>query len=240
MKKTIFTMLSAIKKLFNNIFKRETPSLCYISVSEMLPPPMSIDEEQYYLARLSEGNADARSSLIERNLRLVVYIAKRFDNTAYDMDDLISVGSIGLIKAVSSFDPEKNIKLATFASKCIENEILMYLRKASRTKNEVSFDEPLNVDADGNELQLTDILGSEDEMVYNEMERKLTSHMLCSAIYSLKARERTIIEMRYGLLNRREQTQKEVADSLGISQSYISRLEKRIMKKLFSQVAEEG
>ncbi|MBX6723977.1 MAG: RNA polymerase sporulation sigma factor SigE [Dactylosporangium sp.] len=204
----------------------------YVGGSEALPPPLSADEEQFLLARLSSGDAAVRSVLIERNLRLVVYIARRFDNTRINIEDLVSIGTIGLIKAVNSFDPGKRIKLATYASKCIENEILMYLRRTNRTKSEVSFDQPLNVDWDGNELLLADIHGTDPDLVYRNVEEEADRALLREALKTLSRRERNIVELRFGLRDGIERTQKQVADGLGISQSYISRLEKRIIRRL--------
>lgn len=207
----------------------------YIGGTEVLPAPYTQEEEAEIIAALSGEDAEgAKSDLVEHNLRLVVYIAKKFDNTGVGVEDLISIGTIGLIKAINTFNPEKNIKLATYASRCIENEILMYLRRNSRQKLEVSIDEPLNVDWDGNELLLSDILGTEEDEVYRGMEEEADRNSLFQALSCLNERERLIINLRYGLENGdgNEHTQKEVADLLGISQSYISRLEKKIMKRL--------
>ena len=206
----------------------------YIRGSDVLPPPLSPEEERKLTQRLTEQDSEARSTLIEHNLRLVVYIAKRFDSGSANVEDLISIGTIGLIKAVNTFDPSKNIKLATYASRCIENEILMYLRRNSKTKMEVSIDEPLNVDWDGNELLLSDILGTEEDAVYKDLENDAEKKVLIKAISRLSGREQMIIRMRFGLgtADGEEKTQKEVADMLGISQSYISRLEKKIMQRL--------
>ena len=206
-------------------------SVYYIGSGEVLPPPLKPEEETYYLGRLKYDDT-IRSILIERNLRLVVYIARKFENTGICIEDLISIGTIGLIKAVNTFNPDKNIKLATYASKCIENEILMYLRRNSKIKSEVSLDEPLNVDWDGNELLLSDILGTDGDIIFKFLEEEVDKELLNQAIEKLSGRERTIIELRFGLKNGKEKTQKEVADLLGISQSYISRLEKRIIKRL--------
>ena len=210
--------------------------LHYMGSSEALPPPLSKKEEAYLISRLSEGGADIRQSLIERNIRLVVYIARKFDNTGINLEDLVSIGSIGLIKAVNTFNAEKNIKLATYASRCIENEILMFLRRSSRVKNEVSLDEPLNTDWDGNELLLSDILGTEPDAVYQEIEGGIERRLIDDAIALLPAREKQIISMRVGLSGYQEHTQKQVADILGISQSYISRLEKRIIRRIRSDI----
>ena len=206
------------------------PGVHYIGGSDTLPPPLSREREAELLERI--GEEAARGELIEHNLRLVVYIARRFENTGINLEDLISIGTIGLIKAVETYRSEKNIKLATYASRCIENEILMYLRKNAARKGEVSFDEPLNTDWDGNELLLSDILGTEADIVLQPIEADADCQMLLSALETLTQREREIITLRYGLGGRREQTQKEVADRLGISQSYISRLEKRTLLRL--------
>ena len=207
----------------------------YIGGTEVLPSPLEPEQEQEMIDRLGkEGDAKAKSMLIEHNLRLVVYIAKKFDNTGVGVEDLISIGTIGLIKAINTFNPDKKIKLATYASRCIENEILMYLRRNSKTKMEVSIDEPLNVDWDGNELLLSDILGTEEDTIYKDLENEAERRLLVRAINGLSSRERLIVKMRYGLESEsgEEKTQKEVADILGISQSYISRLEKKIMQRL--------
>ncbi|MCP3031113.1 RNA polymerase sporulation sigma factor SigE [Halobacillus sp. A1] len=204
----------------------------YIGGSEALPPPLSREEEKDLLERLPTGDKAARAMLIERNLRLVVYIARKFENTGLNIEDLISIGTIGLIKAVNTFDPEKKIKLATYASRCIENEILMHLRKSNKLKTEVSFDEPLNVDWDGNELLLSDILGTEEDLITKGIEKKVDKKLLKSALEQLNDREKEIMELRFGLIGKKEKTQKDVADMLGISQSYISRLEKKIIRRL--------
>lgn len=208
----------------------------YIGGSDTLPPPLKREEEAALILRLSEGDEEAKSTLIERNLRLVVYIAKRFENTGINIEDLISIGTIGLIKAVSTFKAEKNIKLATYASRCIENEILMHLRKNANRRGEVSLDEPLNTDWDGNELLLSDVLGTEGDSIEKPLEDDVDRDLLFTAITKLSERERTIITLRFGLDGRRERTQKEVADQLGISQSYISRLEKRIIDRLKKEI----
>ena len=207
-------------------------SINYINGSEVLPPPLSAEEEKEILLKLEQGDESMRPVLIERNLRLVVYIARKFENTGIGIEDLISIGSIGLIKAVNTFDVAKKIKLATYASRCIENEILMCLRRTGKIRYEISFDEPLNVDSDGNELLLSDILGTENDLVYNEIESDIEKKLLRNAVANLSDRERQIMELRFGLINRRERTQKQVADMLGISQSYISRLEKKIIRRL--------
>ena len=204
----------------------------YIGGSDTLPPPLEREKEAELIARMDEGDESVRGTLIEHNLRLVAYIARRFENTGINIEDLISIGTIGLIKAVNTYRSDKNIKLATYASRCIENEILMHLRKTAPQKSEVSFDEPLNTDWDGNELLLSDILGTEADIVLQPIEADADCQMLLSALETLTQREREIITLRYGLGGRREQTQKEVADRLGISQSYISRLEKRTLLRL--------
>ena len=220
---------------FGDIFFRKPGDTHYIGGTEVLPAPLSPEQEQEFLGMLGkEGEAKAKSQLIEHNLRLVVYIAKKFDNTGVGVEDLISIGTIGLIKAINTFNPDKKIKLATYASRCIENEILMYLRRNNKTRMEVSIDEPLNVDWDGNELLLSDILGTEEDTIYRDMENEAEKKVLFRAVSRLSSRERTIVQMRFGLgmPGGEEKTQKEVADMLGISQSYISRLEKKIMQRL--------
>ena len=204
----------------------------YINGPEVLPAPLSKAEEEKVFIELSAGESTARKTLIVHNLRLVVYIAKKFESSGVGVEDLISIGTIGLIKAVNTFSPERNIKLATYASRCIENEILMYLRKFQNQKNEISIDEPLNIDWDGNELLLSDILGTENDSVIKNIEHDAEKSMLLSAVEHLGERERHIMQLRFGLLDGKERTQKEVADIIGISQSYISRLEKRIIKRL--------
>jgi RNA polymerase sporulation-specific sigma factor len=208
----------------------------YIGGSEALPPPLSLDEESYLLAKLEAQDYGVKSILIERNLRLVVYIARKFENTGVGVEDLVSIGTIGLIKAINTFNPSKNIKLATYASRCIENEILMYLRRNSKVRAEISFDEPLNVDWDGNELLLSDILGTENDLIYHYIEDEVEKQLLRNAMGRLSIREKLIMELRFGLQGGGEKTQKEVADILGISQSYISRLEKRIIKRLKKEI----
>ena len=204
----------------------------YIGGSDVLPPPLKGEEEQTALRALEAGDENAKQRLIERNLRLVVYIARRFESTGVNLEDLISIGTIGLIKAIGTYKRDKNIKLATYASRCIENEILMHIRKISGQKAEVSLDEPINLDAEGNELLLSDILGTEEDSVVRAMEDDVDLHLLRQALNELPGREREIVVMRYGLEGRKELTQKEVAQKMGISQSYISRLEKRIMERL--------
>ena len=223
-------------KGWQNIWFRRTNEVHYIGGSDVLPAPLEAQEEAKMLENLEGGEhqEEARKRLIEHNLRLVVYIAKKFDNTGVGVEDLISIGTIGLIKAINTFKPDKNIKLATYASRCIENEILMYLRRNNKTKLEVSIDEPLNVDWDGNELLLSDILGTEEDTIYKDLENEAEKKILIKAISHLSGREQMIIRMRFGLgtADGEEKTQKEVADMLGISQSYISRLEKKIMQRL--------
>ncbi|MFX4301994.1 RNA polymerase sporulation sigma factor SigE [Alicyclobacillus tolerans] len=204
----------------------------YVGGSEALPPPLTREEEEVLLLRLPSGDSAARSLLIERNLRLVVYIARKFENTGVNIEDLVSIGTIGLIKAVNTFDPLKKIKLATYASRCIENEILMFLRRNNKLRSEVSFDEPLNVDWDGNELLLSDVLGTESDTITRNLEDEVDRELLYDALEKLNEREKKIMELRFGLKTGKEMTQKDVADLLGISQSYISRLEKRILKRL--------
>ncbi|NLI67935.1 MAG: RNA polymerase sporulation sigma factor SigE [Bacilli bacterium] len=204
----------------------------YIGSKTALPAPLDQEEEKRLIELLPTGDEEARARLIEHNLRLVVYIARKFENTGIHIEDLISIGSIGLIKAVNTFNPNKNIKLATYASRCIENEILMYLRKNSRVKTEVSLDEPLNVDWDGNELLLSDVLGTEDDVITRNLESKVDKQLLVQALSTLKGREKKIMELRFGLVGDESKTQKDVAEMLGISQSYISRLEKKIIKQL--------
>ncbi len=210
----------------------KTDEIYYIGGSEALPPPLTKDEEELLLKKLPSGDKAARSLLIERNLRLVVYIARKFENTGINIEDLISIGTIGLIKAVNTFNPEKKIKLATYASRCIENEILMYLRRNNKIRSEVSFDEPLNIDWDGNELLLSDVLGTDEDIITKDLEANVDKNLLFNALHQLTDREKQIMELRFGLQGGEEKTQKDVADMLGISQSYISRLEKRIIKRL--------
>ncbi|WP_067838805.1 RNA polymerase sporulation sigma factor SigE [Amphibacillus sediminis] len=204
----------------------------YIGGSEALPPPLTKEEEYQLLIKLPTGDKAAKAMLIERNLRLVVYIARKFENTGINIEDLISIGTIGLIKAINTFNLEKKIKLATYASRCIENEILMYLRKTNKLKSEVSFDEPLNIDWDGNELLLSDILGTDDDIIEKDLEASVDKKLLKKALERLSGREKQIMELRFGLVGDEEMTQKDVADLLGISQSYISRLEKKIIRRL--------
>ena len=223
-----FAIIKILKRF--GFIKRDL--IYYIGGSEALPPPLTGDEEVFLLNKLGMGDSGVKSILIERNLRLVVYIAKKFENTGICLEDLISIGTIGLIKAINTFDTDKKIKLATYASKCIENEILMYLRRNLKTRVEVSFDEPLNIDWDGNELLLSDIMGTDNDMIYKCIEEEVDKELLEAAIERLSKRERCIIKLRFVLNGGDEKTQKEVADLLGISQSYISRLEKKIIKRL--------
>ena len=213
--------------------------IMYIGGSDVLPPPLRPQEEQQMLRRLYEGSESARQTLIERNLRLVVYIARRFENTGVNIEDLISIGTIGLIKAIGTFRADKNIKLATYSSRCIENEILMHIRKISAQKSEVSLDEPINTDWDGNELLLSDVLGTDGDTVMRPMEEDVDKALLREALLKLSEREKQIIVMRFGLGGEPERTQKEVAELLGISQSYISRLEKRIMLRLRHEITKQ-
>jgi len=231
MKRWLMRFQNWLYKLLAKIgFKSK--EIYYIGGREALPPPLSKEEEQEVLEKLSNGDEAARSVLIERNLRLVVYIARKFENTGINIEDLISIGTIGLIKAVNTFNPEKKIKLATYASRCIENEILMYLRRNSKLRSEISFDEPLNVDWDGNELLLSDVLGTDVDIITKDLESNVDKDLLKNALSQLTDREKQIMELRFGLLGEEEKTQKDVADMLGISQSYISRLEKKIIKRL--------
>lgn len=226
-----------------NILLPKRGDIHYIGGAEVLPPPLETEKETEVINDLgTEFEDEAKSILIEHNLRLVVYIAKKFDNTGVGVEDLISIGTIGLIKSINTFNPEKNIKLATYASRCIENEILMYLRRNSKHKMEVSIDEPLNVDWDGNELLLSDILGTDEDVIYKDLENEVERKLLVKAIAKLSEREQTIIRLRFGLGNPdgKELTQKEVAEMLGISQSYISRLEKKIMRRLKKEMSKEN
>ncbi len=213
-----------------------TQPLMYVGGSDTLPPPLTKEEEGRAFSLLKTDPAAAHKMMIEHNLRLVVYIAKRFENTGHSLEDMVSIGTIGLIKAINTFDPEKNIKLATYASRCIENEILMFLRKTGNQKSEISFDEPLNTDWDGNELLLSDILGTDNDVVMQPIEDDIDRQILHYAVSKLPERDKTIISLRYGIGGVKEKTQKEVADLLGISQSYISRLEKRILFKLRKEI----
>lgn len=225
-------ILKLIRDWLEKHFAPAPSELFYIGGSDILPPPLERDEEERAILAMEAGDETAKQTLTEHNLRLVVYIARRFENTGLNLEDLISIGTIGLIKAINTFKSAKNIKLATYASRCIENEILMYLRKVSNQRTEVSFDEPLNTDWDGNELLLSDVLGTDDDEVCRPLEDDADRQMLSAAIQTLNERERSIIVLRFGLGGRNELTQKEVADLMGISQSYISRLEKRIIVRL--------
>ena len=236
MKSLLLRWYVALQRLLARLGLKLPGKIMYIGGSDTLPPPLSRDEEAELIHRLDEGDEAVKSQLIERNLRLVVYIARRFENTGVGIEDLISIGTIGLIKAVSTYKPAKNIKLATYASRCIENEILMHLRKTVNLKSEISFDEPLNTDWDGNELLLSDILGTENDLVMKPLEADVDRQLLFDAMEKLDEREKQIIVMRFGLDGRPERTQKEVADQLGISQSYISRLEKRIISRLKREI----
>lgn len=226
-----FVLKSLLSKM--SVYDKITHYLCG---TEALPTPLTSAEEAELLARLANGDDSARDTLVERNLRLVVFLSKRFEGCGLDMEDIVSVGTIGLIKAINSFKPEKQIKLATYASRCIENEILMYLRKLSKRKQEVSLDEPLNVDGEGNELLLADILGTDNDAIYSQVESDVERQLLEEGLKRLSSRERQIIQMRFGLDGNDERTQKEVADLLGISQSYISRLEKKIIARLKKEI----
>ena len=232
-------MNETIRKLLRLLGFLQPAKIMYIGGSDVLPPPLRAPEEQQMLARLEAGDEAARQTLIERNLRLVVYIARRFENTGINIEDLISIGTIGLIKAVGTFRADKNIKLATYSSRCIENEILMYIRKISGQKTEVSLDEPINTDWDGNELLLSDVLGTDGDTVMRPMEDDVDKQLLRDALSRLPEREQQIVTMRFGLGGRKEKTQKEVAELMGISQSYISRLEKRIMLRLRREISRQ-
>ena len=224
----LYKCLQRMHLLINEIY--------YVGSSEALPPPLKREEVTALLVKLEHGDMTVKGILIERNLRLVVYIARKFENTGVGIEDLVSIGTIGLIKAVNTFDPSRKIKLATYASRCIENEILMHLRRINKTKAEVSFDEPLNIDWDGNELLLSDVLGTENDIIYKAIEEEVDKKLLNMAMKKLSPREKKIMEFRFGLHDGTEKTQKEVADLLGISQSYISRLEKRIIKRLRKEI----
>ena len=232
-------ILQILKNSINNIYikyigNEETDNMpiYYIGGSQTLPPPLSPEEEEEILNKLSKGDESVRKTLVERNLRLVVYISKKFENTGVGIEDLISIGTIGLMKAINTFNTDKNIKLATYASRCIENEILMYLRRSNKIKGEISIDEPLNQDGDGNELLLSDILGTDSDVTSRRLEEEVDKKLLRASIKKLSSRERNIMELRFGFATGNEKTQKEVADMLGISQSYISRLEKKIIAKM--------
>lgn len=237
-------MKGKIRALFQKLLAwlgiKESSYVNYISQTGSLPSPLTSEEEQETVRKFLSGDEESRLKLIEHNLRLVVYIAKKFDNTGVDMDDLVSIGTIGLIKAVGSYNPDKNIKLATFASRCIENEILMHLRKTSKTRSEISLDEPLNVDWEGNMLLLSDILGTDADCVYNDVESSDECRILRKTFDKLPPRERQILSLRFGLYGKDEMTQKEIADMMGISQSYISRLEKKIVENLKKDMQKLG
>ena len=230
----MLSLITEIKEKLCELY-RDSGEILYIGGQEVLPAPLSKVDEELLVEHICEDE-NARQTLIEHNLRLVVYIARKFENTGVNVEDLISIGTIGLIKAINTFKPDKNIKLATYASRCIENEILMYLRKNQNLKTEISIDEPLNVDWDGNELLLSDVLGTDDDVTYHNIEREVDIKLLSIAMTKLPQRERNIMEMRFGLGGYKEKTQKEVADMMGISQSYISRLEKRIIKRLKKEI----
>ena len=227
------------EKLFAILQKILHGEIHYIGGATTLPPPLSKEEEDRLIEVMRTNPSLARGELIERNLRLVVYISKKFENTGINIEDLISIGTIGLIKAINTFNPDKNIKLATYASRCIENEILMYLRKNSTRKTEISIDEPLNVDWDGNELLLSDILGTDNDIIHQNLENEVDKELLSIALQTLTERERNIMELRFGMNKKTSKTQKEVADLMGISQSYISRLEKRIMLRLRRDISKQ-
>lgn len=226
-------MLKKIFLVIKRLFKRKN-YLFYLGSTDILPPPLSKEEEMYYVGLSNDGDMDARNKLIEHNLRLVVFLAKKYENTKVDLEDLVSIGTIGLIKGVNTYKLDKNIKLATYASRCIDNEILMYLRKTKRKRTEISFEDSLSFDADGNELHLEDVLGTDSDVVTKKLEEELDKKMLRSEVNKLKGRDKEIIEYRYGLNGKKELTQKEVANMMGISQSYISRIEKKVIKKLQS------
>ncbi len=232
----ILTSLFLILRNKLRSFFAEDNSVCYVNGAQNLPPPLTKEEEEIILDEIDKENFEHRELLVVHNLRLVVYIARKFENTGVGIEDLVSIGTIGLIKAVNTFRPSKKIKLATYASRCIENEILMYLRKTAKNKNELSFDEPLNVDWDGNELLLSDVLGSDSDSVNRNIEYQDEKRQLLRCVKNLSDRERQIMTMRFGLFGSKEYTQKQVADMLGISQSYISRLEKRIVEKLKREI----
>ncbi len=232
-------ILELLKKLYNKYllnYNDETENIFYIAGSQTLPPPLSQKEEEELLERLENNDEEAKKILVERNLRLVVYISKKFENTGIDIEDLISIGTIGLMKAINTFKVSKNIKLATYASRCVENEILMYLRRSNRTKGEISIDEPLKQDGDGNELLLSDILGTDNDITSKNIEDEVDKKLLRLSMQKLNKREKNIMELRFGFITGNEKTQKEVADMLGISQSYISRLEKKIIGKMKKEI----
>lgn len=230
-------MWEKLKRLLSKIFNIEDKTVDFIGGGEALPEPLNSEEEKALVSKYVQGDTNARTKLIEHNLRLVVYIAKKFENTNVDIEDLISVGTIGLIKAVNSFDEAKQIKLATYASRCIENEILMHLRKVVKTRNELSLDEPLNVDGEGNVLLLSDVLGTESDVIYKDLESDVEKDILIASFNKLPPRERQIVKLRFGILGSPQKTQKEIADMFGISQSYISRLEKKVINKLKKEMS---
>ena len=230
-------IIDIISKAYNKIFNiDDIEKIFYVGGSDNLPAPLSSKEEEEAIKKLDKGDDDARKLLVEHNLRLVVYIAKKFENTGVGIEDLVSIGTIGLMKAINTFNSEKKIKLATYASRCIENEILMYLRRRNRVKSEISIDEPLNQDGDGNELLLSDILGTEEDITSRRLEDEVDQKLLKASISKLNKREKDIMELRFGFITGNEKTQKEVADMLGISQSYISRLEKKIIGKMKKEI----
>ena len=232
-------ILELLKKLYNKYllnFDEETENVFYIAGSQTLPPPLSQKEEEELLERLENNDEEAKKILVERNLRLVVYISKKFENTGIDIEDLISIGTIGLMKAINTFKVSKNIKLATYASRCVENEILMFLRRSNKIKGEISIDEPLKQDGDGNELLLSDILGTDNDITSKNIEDEVDKKLLRLSMQKLNKREKNIMELRFGFITGNEKTQKEVADMLGISQSYISRLEKKIIGKMKKEI----
>ena len=230
-------IIDIINKAYNKIFNiDDIERIFYVGGSDNLPAPLSSKEEEEAIKKLDKGDDDARKLLVEHNLRLVVYIAKKFENTGVGIEDLVSIGTIGLMKAINTFNSEKKIKLATYASRCIENEILMYLRRSNRLKSEISIDEPLNQDGDGNELLLSDILGTEEDITSRRLEDEVDQKLLKASILKLNQREKDIMELRFGFITGNEKTQKEVADMLGISQSYISRLEKKIIGKMKKEI----
>ena len=231
-------LVAIIKKLYSNVIKSKNQyeGIFYVGGSDDLPAPLEGEEEWEAIERLSKGDKEARQLLVEHNLRLVVYLAKKFENTGVGIEDLVSIGTIGLMKAINTFKPDKKIKLATYASRCIENEILMYLRRNTKIKSEISIDEPLNKDVDGNELLLSDILGTDGDTTSQRIEDEVDRKLLKASIVRLNNREKTIMELRFGFNTGKEKTQKEVADMLGISQSYISRLEKKIINRMKKEI----
>ena len=231
-------LVAILKRIYYNLVKddKEFKEIFYVGGSDDLPAPLESQDELEAITRLSKGDINARQLLVEHNLRLVVYIAKKFENTGVGIEDLVSIGTIGLMKAINTFNPDKKIKLATYASRCIENEILMYLRRSTKLKSEISIDEPLNKDSDGNELLLSDILGTPGDTTSQKIEDEVDKKLLKASISKLNSREKTIMELRFGFGSKDEKTQKEVADMLGISQSYISRLEKKIINKMKKEI----